>query len=134
MEQKKEFTLFKEFSINPTTKEQYLKFKEELKSNKYHCHAFYIAYYMFKHRLVVDYKSEEIGDPEKYLDDVVIPACKKGLYKATIYDRHGEVYPGQDCYNYSVRQLKEDIRGYYNQYADPEQYYEWKHANDKYYK
>lgn len=64
---------------------------------------------------------------EKYLDDAVIPACKKGLYKGIIYGgySHFAVYTGQDCYDYSVQRLKEDIRGFYNKFADPEQYYEY---------
>ena len=105
----------KEFSMNATTKEQYLKFKEEIKS-KSHGHAFYIAYYIFKHRIGKDSETDLV-DPqviEKYLDDVVIPACHKGLY-------HGYITgTGGDCINYSIKHFKEMVRYYYNTYAEPQ--------------
>ena len=105
----------KEFSMNETTKEQYLKFKEEIK-RKSHTHAFYIAYYIFKHRIGKDSETDLV-DPqviEKYLDDVVIPACHKGLY-------HGYITgTGGDCINYSIKHFKEMVRYYYNTYAEQE--------------
>ena len=105
----------KEFSMNATTKEQYLKFKEEIKS-KSHGHAFYIAYYIFKHRIGKDSETDLV-DPqviEKYLDDVVIPACHKGLYHGYITDTGGELI------DYSIKRFKEMVRYYYNTYAEPQ--------------
>jgi hypothetical protein len=105
----------KEFSMNTTTKEQYLKFKKEIKS-KSHAHAFYIAYYIFKHRIGKDSETDLV-DPqviEKYLDDVVIPACHKGLYCGYITGTGG------DCINYSIKLFKEMVRYYYNTYAEPQ--------------
>lgn len=81
----------KEFSMNATTKEQYLKFKEEIK-RKSHEHAFYIAYYIFKHRIGRDKETDLVDSQviEKYIDDVVIPACYKGLYHGRIAPYCGE--------------------------------------------
>lgn len=105
----------KAFSMNVTTKEQYLKFKEEIKS-KSHAHAFYIAYYIFKHRIGKDSETDLVNPQviEKYLDDVVIPACHKGLY-------HGYITgTGGDCIDYSIKHFKEMVRWHYNTYAEPQ--------------
>lgn len=106
----------KEFSMNATTKEQYLKFKEEIK-RKSHEHAFYIAYYIFKHRIGRDKETDLVDSQviEKYIDDVVIPACYKGLY-------HGRIAPycGGNCINYAIKHFKEMVRWHYNTYAEPQ--------------
>lgn len=104
----------KAFTINATTKEQYLKFKEDIKS-KSHSHHFYIAYYIFKHRIGRDLETDLVDSQviEKYLDDIVIPACYKGLY-------HGRIAPycGGDCINYAIKEFKNNVRETYNRYAE----------------
>lgn len=120
--QMKTYTIAKEFSMNETTKENFLKFKEEIKSSS-HSHPTYIAYYIFKHRIGCD-KETKLVDAniiEKYLDEVAVPACKKGLYKGTIYP-----YSGGDSLNWAIDRFKAQVRIEYNKYADPEQYKEWK--------
>ena len=39
------------FTSKETTKEQYLKFKEYIKSDAFKDHSDYVAYYIFKHRI-----------------------------------------------------------------------------------
>lgn len=108
--------VYNQFSINETTKENYLKFKEEIKKGGYG-HPFYIAYYIFKHRIGKDSETNLVDSNviEKYLDEVVIPACYKGLY-------HGRIYPycGGDCVNMAIKDFKRRVRYIYNQYADSE--------------
>ena len=108
--------VYNQFSINETTKENYLKFKEEIKKSSRE-HYFYIAYYIFKHRIGRDPETNLIDSQviEKYLDEVVIPACYKGLYSGRIYP-----YSGGDCINYAINSFKRQVRYVYNQYADPE--------------
>ena len=112
--------VFNQFSINETTKENYLKFKEEIKTatkDSPHSHYFYIAYYIFKHRIGRDPETNLVDNQviEKYLDEKVIPACYKGLY-------HGRIYPycGGDCVNTAIKNFKRYVRYWYNFYADPE--------------
>lgn len=104
----------KEFTMNATSKEQYLKFKEDIK-NSSHSHDFYIAYYIFKHRIGRDKETDLVDSQviEKYLDDVVIPACYKGLY-------HGRIAPycGGNCINYAIREFKNNVHETYNRYAE----------------
>lgn len=108
--------VYNQFSINETTKENYLKFKEEIKKES-HSHYFYIAYYIFKHCIGKDSETNLVDSNviEKYLDEVVIPACYKGLY-------HGRIYPycGGDCIKYAIENFKRYVRYWYNFYADPE--------------
>ena len=108
--------VYNQFSINETTKENYLKFKEEIKKNGYG-HPFYIAYYIFKHRIGKDSETNLVDSNviEKYLDEVVIPACYKGLYNGYIYP-----YCGGDCIKYAIENFKRHVRYCYNFYADPE--------------
>jgi hypothetical protein len=103
----------KTFSINATTKEQYLKFKETIKKGG-HTHAFYVAYYIFKHRIGEDHeiKLRDNLVIEKYVDEVVVPACHKGLY-------HGYIgHCGGDCISYGIRNFKADVIYYYNAFAE----------------
>ena len=51
-----------QFTDKATTKEQYLKFKEFIKSEKYHAHRDYVAYYIFKHRLNGEERDEYLED------------------------------------------------------------------------
>ena len=63
----------KNFTNEVTTKEQYLKFKEFIKSDEIKDHAEYVAYYIFKHRI-------EGEERDKYLEDEVKNRCYKMLY------------------------------------------------------
>lgn len=127
IKQQLENQVYNQFSINETTKENYLKFKEEIKS-KSHGHAFYIAYYIFKHRIGRDSETNLVDSQviEKYLDEVVIPACYKGLY-------NGYIYPccGGDCVKYAINRFKQQVRYYYNLYADPELIKQYEDARRK---
>lgn len=107
--------VYNQFSINETTKENYLKFKEEIKRIS-HSHYFYIAYYIFKHRIGKDPETNLVDSNviEKYLDEVVIPACYKGLYNGYI------VATGGDNIKYAIENFKERVRYWYNFYADSE--------------
>jgi len=112
--------VFNQFSINETTKENYLKFKEEIKKASKDnpiSHFFNVAYYIFKHRIGRDPETNLVDSNviENYLDEVVIPACYKGLYNGHIYP-----YCGGDCVNTAIRAFKQAVRHYYNTYADPE--------------
>ena len=122
--------VYNQFSINETTKENYLKFKEEIKKES-HSHYFYIAYYIFKHRIGRDPETNLVDSNviEKYLDEVVIPACYKGLY-------HGRIYPycGGDCVNTAIQEFKQRVRYTYNQYADPELVKQYEEAKKEYWK
>ena len=103
----------KEYSINETTKAQYLKFKDAIKKGN-HPHAFYVAYYIFKHRIGEDPETKLRDNLviKKYVDDVVISACHKGLY-------HGYIGGcGGDMIEYGIRNFKSDIIYYYNSFAD----------------
>ena len=73
------------------------------------------------------YRSKEII--EKYLNDVVIPACYKGLY-------HGRIYPycGGDCVNTAIKAFKEYVRYFYNTYADPELVKQYEETKKEYWK
>lgn len=119
--------VYNQFSINETTKENYLKFKEEIKRSS-HSHYFYIAYYIFKHRIGRDSETNLVDSQviEKYLDEVVIPACYKGLY-------NGYIYPccGGDCVKYAINRFKQQVRYYYNLYADPELIKQYEDARRK---
>jgi hypothetical protein len=72
------------FTDKETTKEQYLKFKEFIKSDCNKDHADYVAYYLFKHRI-------EGEERDKYLEDEVRHRC----YKMLVTGRFG--YGGGDC-------------------------------------
>lgn len=96
------------FTDKETTKEQYLKFKEEIKK-RYHPHAFYVAYYIFKHRITG-------ADRDAYLEDEVRNRCYKGLF-------HGRItsYGGGDCTEReAIPMFKNYVIRCYNQFADPD--------------
>ena len=103
----------KTYSNNATTRTQYLKFKDAIKSGS-HEHAFYVAYYIFKHRIGED-KKTKLRDHtiiNQYVDEQVIPACHKGLYCGYIG------HCGGDCIQYGIRNFKARIMYYYNQFAE----------------
>ena len=97
-----------QFTNKATTKEQYLKFKEEVKK-PYHAHYFYVAYYIFKHRIVGE-------ERDKYLEDEVRKRCWKGLYHGRI------VYTGGDLTeSEAIPYFKNQVIKYYNFYADSDE-------------
>ena len=123
-----------QFSINETTKDNYLKFKEEIKKGSKDnpiSHFFNVAYYIFKHRIGRDPETNLVDSNviEKYLDEVVIPACYKGLY-------HGRIYPycGGDCVNTAIQEFKKRVRNTYNCYADSELVKQYEEAKKEYLK
>lgn len=95
-----------QFTDKATTKEQYLRFKDFIKSNKYHSHRDYVAYYIFKHRLVGKERDE-------YLEDEVRNRCWKGLY-------HGRIaYSGGDLTeSYAIPHFKNLVIERYNKFAE----------------
>ena len=96
-----------QFTDKATTKEQYLRFKDFIKSNKYrHVHRDYVAYYIFKHRLVGKERDE-------YLEDEVRNRCWKGLY-------HGRIaYSGGDLTeSYAIPHFKNLVIERYNKFAE----------------
>ena len=93
------------FTNSETTKEQYLKFKEFIKSDAYKDHADYVAYYIFKHRLVGE-------ERDKYLEDEVRQRC----WKMLVTGRWGS---GGDMVEYeAVPMFKNAVIKVYNQYAE----------------
>jgi hypothetical protein len=97
----------KHFTDKETTKEQYLKFKEYIKDEtKYKDHADYVAYYIFKHRIVGE-------ERDKYLEDEVRHRC----YKMLVTGRFG--YGGGDCVEReAIPFFKNAVIKVYNQYAE----------------
>ena len=96
------------FTNKKTTKEQYLKFKEFIKSEHDKCHSDYVAYYIFKHRL-------EGEERDKYLEDEVRHRCWKALYNGRI------VYSGGDMTeSYAIPVFKNWVISTYNKYAEDE--------------
>lgn len=95
-----------QFTDKPTTKEQYLKFKEEIKTNS-HGHSYYVAYYIFKHRL-------EGEERDKYLEDEVRQRCYKGLYNGRITSYGG----GDMTESYAIPTFKNWVIRTYNKFAE----------------
>ena len=61
------------FANVETTREQYINFKNYIKSESEKNHADYVAYYIFKHRIGGE-------ERDKYLDDEVKTRCHKMLF------------------------------------------------------
>ena len=95
------------FTDKATTKEQYLKFKEEIKK-PYHSHSFYVAYYLFKHRITGE-------ERDKYLEDEVRHRCWKGLYHGRITYTGGDLTESE-----AIPSFKNQVIKWYNSYADPD--------------
>ena len=95
------------FTNKETTKEQYLKFKEYIKANKYLSHQIYVAYYIFKHRIVGD-------ERDKYLDDEVRHRCWKGLHSGRITSYGG----GDMTESYAIPMFKNWVIHTYNKFAE----------------
>ena len=95
----------KEFTNNDTTKEQYLKFKEYIKSNKNLAHCYYVAYYILKHRILGE-------ERDKYLEDEVRNRC----WKMLVTGRSG--YSGGDLVDYyAVPMFKNAVINTYNKFV-----------------
>ena len=110
-----------DFSINSTTKEQYLAFKQYIKEylEKYGSvdHHIYVAYYMFKHRIGCDFENEELVDNIKLreaLDNAVLN-CWKMLYHGENSYSYGG---GGDCMKYeAIPRFKRKVIETYNKFA-----------------
>ena len=96
-----------QFTDKATTREQYLKFKEEVKK-PYNAHYFYVAYYIFKHRLTG-------AERDEYLEDEVRKRCWKGLYHGRIVHTGGDLTESE-----AIPTFKNAVIKYYNKYANPD--------------
>lgn len=96
------------FTSKETTKEQYLNFKEFIKSEKAKVHSDYVAYYIFKHRLVGE-------ERDKYLEDEVRHRCYKALYSGRIVDGGGDMTE-----SYAILVFKNWVINKYNKYVEGE--------------
>jgi hypothetical protein len=97
------------FTNTETTREQYLKFKEFIKSDAEKNHADYVAYYIFKHRLTGE-------ERDKYLEDEVRKRCWKGLYHGRIVHTGGDLTESE-----AIPYFKNQVIKYYNLYADSDE-------------
>ena len=112
-----------DFSINATTKEQYLVFKQYLKQyiDKYgdvH-HHIYVAYYMFKHRIGCDFENGELVDNlalHNWLDNEIIIKCWKMLW----HGKNAYIYGGgEGCMKYeAIPKFKKKVIEIYNTFAE----------------
>ena len=112
-----------DFSINATTKEQYLAFKQYIKESideyEYAPHHVYVAYYMFKHRIGCDFENGELVDNlalHAWLDSEIICKCWKLLW----YARNPWVYGGgEGCMKYeAIPKFKRKVIETYNAFAE----------------
>ena len=105
-----------DFVIDSTKKEQYLDFKDLIKSKGHH-HYIYVAYYAFKHRIGCDYENGELVDNMKlreYLDNEIIK-CWKMLYNGESSYMYGG---GGDCMKYeAIPNFKKRVIETYNRFA-----------------
>lgn len=95
------------FTDKETTREQYLKFKEFIKSNAYKDHSDYVAYYIFKHRI-------EGADRDAYLEDEVRNRCWKSLYSGRLCGSGGDMTE-----SHAIPVFKNWVIDKYNEFADP---------------
>ena len=95
------------FTEKETTKEQYLKFKEYIKSEAEKDHADYVAYYIFKHRL----SGEE---RDNYLEDEIRHRCYKGLRSGRITSYGG----GDMTESYAIPMFKNWVISRYNKFVE----------------
>lgn len=109
-----------DFSINATTKEQYLAFKQYIKQAEYgHRHHVYVAYYMFKHRIGCDFENGELVDNialHAWLDSEIICKCWNMLW----YAKNGYVYGGgEGCMKYeAIPNFKKKVISIYNKFVE----------------
>ena len=97
------------FTDKETTKEQYLKFKEFIKSDSGKHHSVYVAYYIFKHRI-------QGADRDAYLEDEVRKRCWKGLYSGRLTGNGGDMTE-----HYAIPIFKKWVIETYNKFADPQE-------------
>ena len=98
------------FTNTETTKEQYLKFKEFIKSDAEKDHSDYVAYYIFKHRITGE-------ERDKYLEEEVNTRCHKMLFSGRWYGMSGG-----DCTNrVAAPAFKNSVISTYNKFADPQE-------------
>lgn len=99
-----------DFSINATTKEQYLAFKQYIKQSEYgYHHHVYVAYYMFKHRI----EKEKLHE---FLDNEIISNCWKMLWCGRDAYEYGG---GEDCMKYeAIPNFKRKVISIYNKFAE----------------
>ena len=97
------------FANVETTREQYINFKNYIKSESEKNHADYVAYYIFKHRIGGE-------ERDKYLEDEVRHRCYKGIYSGRI-----TAYGGGDMTeSYGIPMFKNWVISRYNKYAEEE--------------
>ena len=94
------------FTSKESTKEQYLKFKEYIKSDAYKDHSDYVAYYILKHRIVGE-------ERDKYLEEEVRNRCWKMLYSG----RWG-ISGGDMTESLVVPAFKNRVINTYNKYVE----------------
>ena len=95
------------FTEKETTREQYLKFKEYIKSDKEKDHADYVAYYIFKHRLAGE-------ERDAYLEDEVRNRCYKMLFSGRWYGTSG----GDWTDKVAIPSFKNSVIKRYNEFAE----------------
>jgi hypothetical protein len=93
------------FTSKETTKEQYLKFKDYIKSDADKDHADYVAYYILKHRIVGE-------ERDKYLEDEVRQRC----WKMLVSGRWGS--GGEMVERYAVPMFKDAVIRRYNKFVE----------------
>jgi len=94
------------FTDEVTTKEQYLKFKEFIKSDAGKHHSDYVAYYIFKHRI-------QGLDRDAYLEDEVRLRCYKGLRSGRITGSGGDMTERE-----AIPMFKNMVISMYNEFAN----------------
>jgi hypothetical protein len=98
------------FTNTETTKEQYLKFKEFIKSDAEKDHSDYVAYYIFKHRITGEGR-------DKYLEEEVNTRCHKMLFSGRWYGMSG----GDWTNRVAAPAFKNSVISTYNKFADPQE-------------
>ena len=98
------------FTNTETTKEQYLKFKEFIKSDAEKDHSDYVAYYIFKHRITGE-------ERDKYLEEEVNTRCHKMLFSGRWYGMAG----GDWTNRVAAPAFKNSVISTYNKFADPQE-------------
>ena len=108
-----------DFSINATTKDQYLAFKQYIKQAEWHHHHVYVAYYMLKHRIGCDFQNEELVDNlalHSWLDSEIICKCWKMLWHGKDAYTYGG---GEGCMKYeAIPRFKRKVIEIYNAFAE----------------
>lgn len=110
-----------DFSINATTKEQYLAFKQYIKQAEHggYSHHVYVAYYMFKHRIGCDFENEELVDNmvlHAWLDSEIIYKCWNMLWYGKTACSYGG---GEGCMKYeAIPNFKRKVISIYNKFAE----------------